>query len=451
MTLTGLSPAASAFVLNMAALLATALLCFAIGRKAAHGSAIAGVTAAAATLLSSEILTVHAMIWSEPLFIALTLGAILGIVHATDSDDFTSLIAAALLAGLAGLVRYAAPSVIATGGLSLLLLGSSPLRRRLLRSVTFGGLASLPLAVFLAVNAMRETAATPRQAAFHPPDLHDLRIAMGTAYHWVMPERAPAAVEAALAVALAAAGVALVVAIVRSPGTAMIRALPAVRRRAIQVLALFCVCYVAFLTLVMTVFDAQTTLGARLLTPLVPAVTILVVSFLAAGVTIDQWRGPSIAMSVVLSMAMLAGAATWLLRTRHEGLEYSGPEWRGSPLIVAVRGMPHGTVVYSNHPAGILHQTGREVLGIPRHTNPNSGLTDATFEARMDAICRMAALRDVAYVHFAKPDSERFLPSLAEARRQWQSQPLLVASDGVIDTIPAACAEDLQARPDVSP
>lgn len=442
-----MSPTAAAMTLNTAALFATALLTFLLGRQAARGSTFAGLAAAGAVLLSSDILAAHAMLWSEPLFIALTLGALLSIVHATDSHGNSSLVTAAVLAGVAGLVRYAVPPVILAGALALLLLGNKPWPKRLARSLIFFVIAALPLTLLLAATAVQESTA-PRQLVFHPPGLDYLETAGRTMYYWLMPKGAPVAWRAVLLVAMAAAVIPLVRSTVRArairPGDGQV-----FRTRAAEVLVLFGVSYLAFLVFVHTVFDAQTTPGSRILAPLVPAVAIIVVAVLARAMQDDWRRRPALALGALMALALVWGTANWLQESRRVGLEYSGPEWRNSRLIDAVRALDRGTVVLSNHPGAILYHTGREVLGIPRLANPNSELPNTSFASQMATICAMAGTRSVAYVHFANVDQEWFLPSLLDSRRYWRSAPKVFAFDGVLDTIPPTCATriPLAARP----
>jgi hypothetical protein len=432
----GLTPDTSARLLNTIALVAIGLLSFALARKATGGSLVAGIAGAGAVVVARDVLTAHAMIWSEPLFLALMLGALLVATRALESDRLAPVVGSAVLTGLAGLMRYAVPALIGAIALSLLVLGTAPIRRRIQRSIVYAGISAAPLILLFAFNATRSAVATDRQLAFHPPEMLELNAALRTAYYWIVPMDAPGWVEIVVLVAISLALCAFGLSFIRSGRSDA--PVPAPEERTRTLLALFGLCYVAFLGATLALFDAQSIPGARLLLPVVPVLSILVVAMLNDSLRVPARRTATIALAYALGLGITASAANWVAVSRREGLGYSAPAWRNSPLIAAVRELGPGTVVYTNHPGVILFQTGREVPGVPRLANPNSRQPNADYAAQMSSICRRAGQQRVAYVHFSR-DSEWFLPSLVEVRERWHSSPRAITTDGVLDTVPAGC------------
>ena len=129
----GLTSDASARLMNSAALVAIALFSFGLARRAANGSIAAGVAATAAIVLARDVLAAHAMIWTEPVYLALMLGALLATARALERDNTGAVVVAAILAGVAGLFRYVAPALVGAIALSLLWPGMSTRGRRLRR------------------------------------------------------------------------------------------------------------------------------------------------------------------------------------------------------------------------------------------------------------------------------------------------------------------------------
>jgi hypothetical protein len=435
----GLTPDVAVRTLNSAALIAVGMLSFALTRRATGGSAAAGVAGAALVVLARDVLAAHAMVWSEPLFLALMLAALLATVRAVERDSMAAVVAAALLTGAAGLTRYVVPALIGAIALSLLFMGTAPARRRGLRTLVFLVIASLPLAILFAFNEAQGVSATNRQWAFHPPDMEELTAALRAAYYWIVPLHAPVWLEALVVTAFGVTTTWFVVAFIRSRHRHAACPSPAAHRTR-TVMTTFGLCYVAFLVSTLTLLDAQSTPGARLLLPLVPAIAIIVVAGLHDALRIPERRPPAIALAAALSLGVVCSAATWVAVSRRDGLGYSAPSWHNSPLIAAVRALGPGTTVYTNHPGAVLFQTGREVLGIPRLANPNSRVPNAAYAIQMATVCRQSSHRRVAYAHFTTGPGEWFLPSLYEVRRRWHSGPSLVTADGVLDTVPAGCA-----------
>ena len=432
----GLTADASARLINSVALIISALLSYVLTRKAS-GSSTAGLFGAAAVVLARDFLAVHAMIWSEPVFVTLILGTLLATTRAVESGRMAPVIVGAVLVGAAGLTRYVAPAVMAACTLALLTTGTAAFRERLLRSFAFGVVASLPLAALMAFNASQAGAAMNRQLVFHPPGVEEFRSVVGIAYYWVMPLHMPLWTRLVILVAVGCAFVFFVRSIMRSRGAGS--QVPAEARYTRIVLVLCCVCYLAFLLLSLTLFDAQSMPNRRLLLPVVPPLTILVVAGFADAFRVPARRRASVALGAVLSIALMLSLAQWIVQSRREGLGYSAPVWKESALIAAVRELGPNTTVFSNRPGAILFQTGREVLGTPRLANPNSLQRYAQFEGNMAAVCQQSAGRTIVYVHFTVDDHEWFLPTLADVRQRWRTIPRLVAPEGVLEVVPAGC------------
>jgi hypothetical protein len=430
----GLSALDAARTLNIVALVATVFLTFGLTRKATGGSAFAGIAGAGVMVFARDILEAHAMVWSEPLFLAMVLGTVYLTVVAIETGKRAPLVTAAILAGLAGLARYAVPPLIVTCALALLFFGVGQWRHRLARATMFGVIAALPLAAVIAFNSTRAVAATNRELAFHPPGWSELDNAARTAYNWVVPGAAPALVETLVVTAIAVAALAWIVSLLRSRSWPRVAA-PDVR----IILSFFAVCYTLFLAAILTVVDAQSTPDFRLLLPVLPVLTILAVCILADSLKIERQRRPAMALSATLAFGLVLSTAFWLSNVRQRGLGYNATDWQRSLLIARLRNLDAQTLIYTNHPAAVLFHTGREVLGVPRMANPNSLSTESAFTARMSAVCAAAGERRVVYAHFNR-DTEWYLPSLSDIRTRWHSQPTLVAPDGVLDVVPRTCA-----------
>jgi hypothetical protein len=428
----------AATIINALALVATAFLTFSLTKRATNGSSGAAIAATAAVLMARDILEAHAMVWTEPLFLALSLATLALTVRAIDQDDTASLIGAALVAGLAATVRYAAPALIGASALSLLIMGQRPWKARLLRAVTFGIIASLPLVLILAANARVAGAATNRDVVFHPITLGTLRVAARTAYYWLVPLGAPIMVDVAIVCAAAVTVAVWVVSMVRHRARATV---VATDRPTTLVLGVFTLGYAAFLMFTLFFVDAQSTPGPRLLLPLLPTLIILIVAALTASMRVNELRRAAIAVSLVVGLAMVMSTAYWVVRARTNGLGYRSVVWARSPLMARVRELDRETLVLSNHPGAILLLAGREAVGIPRLANPNTLAPNADFSREMADLCRAAAGgRRVAYAHFTLDDDEATLPTLDEVRRRWSSAPAYTAADGVLEVLPATPA-----------
>ncbi|MCC8407379.1 hypothetical protein LJ707_00440 [Mucilaginibacter sp. UR6-1] len=106
----------------------------------------------AAILLSPALLEIYSFLWSETLFIFLTILFIPLFKKYSDSPGIKQLLLAALVAGLCCITRYAGITVIATGCLMLLFDARRSLKKRLINTLVFGATAIAPLLINLLVN-----------------------------------------------------------------------------------------------------------------------------------------------------------------------------------------------------------------------------------------------------------------------------------------------------------
>lgn len=430
----GLSAEAAAWVLNGASLLALTLVAARLAQRAAPESTHAGLLGGVAILVSRDVLAVHAMVWSEPLFLALSMGALLATVRAIETDTTRPVIIAGLLAGAAALTRYVAPTTIGACVLSLAVLGPATMSRRLRRSATVAVLATTPLVSIFAWNARSAGNAADRQLAYHPITAEQLRIAARTVYYWVIPAGGSPWIELAVLTGVSLGLAWFVIALRRSSAPRSSATMPV----ASIVLSIFAAGYVAFLGTSLTFVDAQSTPDDRMLVPLVPVFAVLVAAVIAEGLGRAERRRPAAAFGVLLAVSALLSVGTWAVRVYRTGLFYSSPAWRESQLLARVRQLPDGALIYSNHPAAIWYHVGREVVGVPRLANPNTRQQVPAFDERMGEACR-GRPGGAFLVHFTNQPAEWFLPSLSEARRHWRSRPIVVAADGVLDEIPPGC------------
>lgn len=433
----GLTPDASARLVNSAALAAIALLAFGLARRAGNGSTAVGMGGAAAVVLARDVLAANAMIWTEPLYLALMLGALLATARALERDSMSAVALAAVLAGMAGLVRYVAPALIGAIALSLLLLGPATRGRRVLRAVVFVVLAAVPTALLYAFNASQGAHAADRQLVFHPPAVETLLSAVRTAYYWFLPLNAPNWLEFLVFVALGIALATLAVSLYRSWG-ATSRPTAGARDTRLM-LAIVVVGYLSFLYAALTLVDAQSTPDNRMLLPVVPPLAILIVAALSDLLRVPATRRPAMVMAAALSLGAITSLATWVVLTRQNGLGYNAAWWRTSELMATIRQLGPETTVFTNRPGAILYLTGREVPGIPRLANPNSLRPNVNYASQMAAICDRAANRRIVYAYFTDGMTDWFLPSLREVRLRWHSRPSLVTPEGILDTVPATC------------
>jgi hypothetical protein len=438
----GLELARAAQVLNGVALALTVWITFLMTQRST-GSTFAPFCAALAVALSRDVLEVHAMVWSEPLYTVLSMAALFLVIRLLTDERWWLLVLAAVIAGLTIVTRYVGIALVGTCVLALWLFAQGPLRRRLVRAAVFGGVAILPLVALFLRNLGRAGNVANRELAFHPVELRQLRSAASTVYHWLTPRTLN---RWELPVLLALGGGALLYSLVwvRTSREKEVRHFPDATN-VMRVLLLYVVAYFGFICLTITVADAQTDFGPRLLAPLIPACVVIAADFLWVSARHPIRRRATVVLLGVMSLGLLTSLYDWIRPTRAGGLGYNSTAWRRSHLAALVKRLPRDVDLYSNYPDALLYLTGREVTGLPRLFSPTSLKPNPQFERQMRAMCLAAGSKPVAVAYFLKFDHEAFIPSIAQVRRRLASHPSRVTGDGVLDTVPRTCPSRIPA------
>ena len=365
-------------------------------------------------LLSYSFLSVHAAAMSEPLFIFISMSALLLLAG---GDSHRGAIAAAVLCGLAGLTRYVGVVLGVVGVLWLLYRGG---RCRWRQASLFAAISWSPLAVVLLWNRVRSGTTFNRDPAVHLPTWDTVQEGMLTLLSCILPYRVCLALSPWLQALGAAALIVVPVLMIRrsEAGSSWIR-----------VSFLFVATYLTFIFLAMTFVEGGPLLNHRYLSPVV---AVLVPSWCLAGVAFhDRSRRKVVRMGLVAGVVYLAGfsvyrAAAYVATTAREGTGYASVAWRNSPTLQAVIKEAGRSRIYSNAPDAIYLVVGLRTSVLPRRMSqashrPNPHLAEELRHLRDEVVSNNAVIAEF---------DARFWP------------PYIVQKDELLRSIgPVACTE----------
>jgi hypothetical protein len=141
----------------------------------------------ALVLTSISLVKIHGMVMTEPLFIFLMLVSIYSLIRYLDTHRLVLLLLSGVTASMATLTRYVGLGLVATGGLSILLMSERHWRRRLLDCVIFVGITLAPLYFWLRRNALVGGTTINRELIFHPMQTKLLRVFLAEVASWFAP------------------------------------------------------------------------------------------------------------------------------------------------------------------------------------------------------------------------------------------------------------------------
>ncbi len=342
-------------------------------------SRIAGILAAALTLLNSSLLYIHTRAMSEPLYIFLMLLSFLLLDYYFERSRNYLLIALGFTLGWAYLARYAAVSLLATIIAVLLILHASWGKR--LKSVIVLSLSAFPWIIGWSLrNRIMGGSFTNRVLGWHPVNLENWGLGVKTFMEFLVPLRsarkALGQIPASNEIILIVIGVSLLVWVLYKGLPHFFRPAQAAKPDVLSFTnALYVMAYMSVLVLTMTLFDAATKFQVRILSPIYISLILL---SMALGTWLWRekhflWK-PILVVCVAGGLVMFANSQVLAVQDFRKGGEvFAGEKWFDSDAIATLQQLPPDVLILSNEPGVVYLYTGHPSGVLPK-TEP--GISD---------------------------------------------------------------------------
>ncbi|MGE0461435.1 MAG: ArnT family glycosyltransferase [Vicinamibacterales bacterium] len=381
---------------------------------------------------STSMLLVHGSVLSEPLFLVLVLSGFGLLARYLEHDSRPHLLWAALLIGLSVLTRYAGAACVATGMAGIVLLGRPRLRQRIIDTLLFGGVSSLPAVSWALRNVLVAGTSTNRELGFHPVGWPQAWEALHTVTAWLLlPQSTPGTIRLAACIAIFAFATMTFVRTARKH-----RRAPALA----TLLLLFIFGYMGFLAVSISLFDANTPLDDRILLPVLAAGIVVALTAIDLAWPLLRARPSAMYGVVTLLAAFAAGhvirGSTVIARGHADGLGFSSVEWQTSTTLARVRALPDEITVYSNAPEIVYLHTRRSARSLPRRRFLMTQLPNDQYAAELAAVGQDIA-GSCAVVVYLRSLTQRSMPSEQDLRQDLPLKVLSEDTDGVILTSPS--------------
>lgn len=411
------------------------------------GSGLIAAVAAIMILGAPHILVLHAMAWSEPLFLALVMAALALLARYLAGGTRWLLLVVALSAAAAALTRYIGMSFILLGGLALLVWPGRDLRRRFEDAIGFGVVGVLPAGLWMLRNLTLVGTTSGRTAAFHPPALTDLKRGVFTFLSWLAPVKLVNVAWPWLLAILGLVAVVLGVSLWRTRR----RWLPKMASwqlqfrsprpfRVVLVYLLIGFGGVYFLAVLasITLLDAFVRLDSRMLSPVYFVGVIVGVGL--GGRLLTQPPRPGALRWLRLAVSGLLGLLVisyglqgldWVARNHATGadLGVGGRQWHYSPLLALVEELPPDTLLSSNRPEALYVLAGRMAYRLPLLVDSVTALENPAYEAEMELLGNWLGAEQGAVVYFL-PEGRTYMPPIEDFEALWDICRTETAADG---------------------
>lgn len=393
--------------------------------RSSRGRVGAAIAVSILFVLSVPLLSIHAMVWSEPLFLSLLIIGMLGLSEYLVAERRTWLLVGCSAIGCAAITRYAGVASVAA---TLYLLGRHAKNALQWRDTVLGSVcATLPIVVCLSRNYRLASELTGRDFQFHiDPFYRELGHALVTILSWfsaradLLPDwpRALGGTAIFLFIALASC---------RS-----LRPPPGPREfEFVRVAATFSVCYVGLLVVALIFFDPNIPLDYRILCPL--QITLMLVM----GLSLPRFASvtPFLRCAAVLSVGgfvVLNSSAlhAWFEAAHRDGQGYASGVWRNSKLWPLLSTLPSSTLIYATAPNPLYIYIRRSGIELPLEPSARAGQGALVYKHEIAAIRQRVLAGDAAIVYFNSQVDPGF-PAREELTLQF-GPPLFVTTDGLV-------------------
>jgi len=337
---------------------------------------------------SSAILSVHARAWSESpfLFFILITFLLLNLFHAR--GRWSHLVLAAIAAGLAIATRYAGIAILPPVILCLWLCSSHPAKKKVLETLVFLALASLPVLAWFIHNLAITSALTDRGLAFHPFGAGSVVKLVDTLHNFILPHFAEGWLNALELAIIIVFLLAMLLGISKDPA----RSCRAATNCSFHVLFGYAAAFSYLLVLMLTIafIDAGTPLDDRLLFPVFIMLTISVFATVDQYTEIKNKRATwwiflaCVVFSIRVNLNPLIETVTKL---HTSGKGFNSVAWNESPTLAALRTYPADTLVFSNGDDVIRYKTGNSATALPAKYSAMTTEPNENYPEEMNKMC----------------------------------------------------------------
>jgi dolichyl-phosphate-mannose-protein mannosyltransferase len=395
---------------------------------------------------SVDLLYVHTLAGTEPLFIFFgLLGLVLVGAH-LERPRPRFLFGAAAAIGLAFLSRYPGAVLVGTGALAVLFLGRRDRQARVKDATVLIVISSLPMLLWMLRSwlSAHQSIGSFRVLVFHPPTWEQVKLGFHTLWGWVSPTDGLARLighaPGIRAVLILTAATAAMIAIPlwwtrRTRFERETAAEPLLPSPLLSLLLVFIALYLGFVLVSISLLDHTIPLDRRLLSPIFPAALILVIGtarrFLGAyqGSQLARW---AVTLGCFLPATVYADAATrWVIQGHENGLGYAGRYWRESDILRMVAALPAGMRIYTNGADVVTLVTGRLANELPPKVFPNTDRRNPSYGSDVSAMGEQLK-HGAVLIYLNRITWRWYYPSEAELKERLPLRLRETAPDGVI-------------------
>jgi len=353
-------------------------------------------------ITSRDMIRIHSMLWSEPLFIFLSLLGFVFLIYFLEKKKIVFLLIASLFFSLAFFTRTIGISLIAVSAVTVLLYSELKLKNKIIYSAISIFIGILPFSIWTLKNNF--TYGTSVEFIFHPFKLMYYSRILNTISLWVMPDKTPEKVRIILITALIIAIISIASFIAFKNKKRHMDEHYRLNSKIIGIFLFYILFYFIALLSAKYFFDESIPLNrSRVLLPLLISIFIVFLFFLKR--FLDFYYKKENMKIIVYVFCGFLIATSLINNTAIELYKYgqwytTGP-WYQSETIKELKEFQQSqNLIYTNEPAAIYLFLGRSPISLPIKYNRHTGKVNSNYQKDLYKIMEEIKEKDGLLVFF---------------------------------------------------
>jgi hypothetical protein len=345
------------------------------------------IFAAIVLITSRQMIEIHSMLWSEPLFIFLGLTGFMFLFYFLENKKSLFLLAASLFFGLAFFTRTIGISLVATGAFAVLLYSGMKLKNKIVYSALSVFVGLLPFLVWTLKNRLAY-GSNSTEIMFLPLHIRYYSSILDTLSLWIIPYKASLKIRIILIAIIIVVLISISIFIAYKNNRKNLDNEYKLNSKIIRTLLFFILFYFIALLMARHFFDESITIGdSRILILALIAIFTVFIFFLKRFIDFF-YEKENIKLLAYLFCGLMITSILWntnFISLYKYGHWYSTNAWYSSETLIELKKIQKvNTPIYTNEPAVIYLFLERGSMQLPEKSNMRTGKLNSNYQEELN-------------------------------------------------------------------
>jgi hypothetical protein len=391
------------------------------------------VGASAIFLSSMFILSLHAMAWSEPLFITLTFTAFLFHSKYLQTQKRVIFWLSCFCISMAIVTRYLGITLLPPVIISIFIFSNRSFKHKIIDTILMLSIALVPITTWIIRNALVAQTLTDRSWNIHIVGVEHCKEFFHTLNMLILPASISEWRKEVILVVIVVLFIAGIVTLwIKQDSYIKILS----NQQILPFISIFFSLEYLFVIIIsLSFFDANTPLDTRILLPMFLFLIASVISlawFVAKSLNKKFiWKYFLFILYILIGLNLFDATAE-AINTHYNGKRFNALKWRQSSILKTVKSFRNSITIYSNEPTLINFQTHKYSYPLPTHIIPCTNQINNTYHQSISKILHQCQNGTAVIVFFKTITWKKYMISNDEIKINFNLNNIAESKNAVI-------------------